>query len=291
MKIKCVKFFLISIFLLLLPLATSCYGSWNFFYEGNNVDKRSAECKFLNGDSEFIASHIESLGPKYTVLIITDTHFGTEKKPVNCEILFNYLRSIRGTPDYPSFVICLGDATELGKPEHFAEYNHFCDTLISQFGLNIVLNACGNHDIYQNNWANWEENCYPHTSFYTFHTKKFSWYCLDTASGTVGENQYRKLNELFDYDSRPKIIYTHYPFTRFNYDCSNMAETTERNKLISDFSHNKVLCVLGGHNHTQTFDDLGYKDYGIPSFAYDEVWGLLHVDEDAEDVYLDFIGG
>ena len=290
MHFKRVKLFLIFIFML-LPLVTACYGSWNFLYEGNNVDKRADVCKCLNNDSEFIASHIPSLGSKYTVLIITDTHFGNTKREVNCDKLFNYLRSIKGSSDYPSFVISLGDSTDHGQTGQFEKYNDFCQTLISKYGLNIVLNACGNHDIYQNNWANWEENCYPHTSFYTFHTKKFSWYCLDTASGTVGESQYSQLNELFDNDSCPKIIYTHYPFTRFNYDCSNMAETTERNKLLSDFARNKVLCVLGGHNHTQTFDDLGYKDYGIPSFAYDEMWGLLHVDEDEETVELEFIGG
>ena len=69
-----------------------------------------------------------------------------------------------------------------------------------------------------------------------------------------------------------------------------MAETTERNKLISDFSKNKVLCVLGGHNHKRFSDDLGFMDYGLPSFAYSGAWGLLHVDEDKGEAWLEYIG-
>ena len=38
---------------------------------------------------------------------------------------------------------------------------------------------------------------------------------------------------------------------------------------------------MGGHNHTITFDDLGYYDYGIPSLCYNEAWGLLFIDETA----------
>ena len=99
------------------------------------------------------------------------------------------------------------------------------------------------------------------------------------------------INALFKDDSRPKIIFTHYPFVRYHYDCSSLSETTERNKLLTDFANNNVVCVLGGHNHTQNVDDLGYLVYDIPSFAYDHVWGLLYVDEDAGTAELEFFGG
>lgn len=287
MKVKKAFGIIISVFTLIF---SSCYGSWNFFYEGNNVDKRITNYRQLdNTDAKFASSGISSLGNKYTVLILTDTHFGNTKKEVNCEILYNYLSSIKGTSQFPAFAICLGDLTDIGTKEQFVLYNNFSSRLTNDFGISIVLNVCGNHDAYQNNYANWEESCYPHTTFYSFKTQKLSWYCLDTVSGTIGENQYNQLMDLFEKDSRQKIIFTHYPFTRFNYDCSNMAETTERNILISDFAKNNVICVLGGHNHTQTFDNLGYKDYGIPSFAYDEAWGLLHVDENAGRAEIEFI--
>ena len=285
--IKNVRILLLSLFLLSLA---SCYGSWNFFYEGNDTDKRVTGIKSLTAedDKKFADSGIASLSGKYTVLIVSDTHFGNTKKAINTTKLFNWLDSVKGTEKYPSFAICLGDATDLGRLDELDFYLAFCKKLENEYGLKLVLNACGNHDIYQNNWENWEKTCYPHTSFYKFKTDKISWYCLDTASGALGLNQYKILKQDIENDSRPKIIFTHYPFVRFNYNCSNMAETTERNLMISTFYKNKVVCLLGGHNHTRTFDDLGFPDYGIPSFGYDQEWGLLFVDEDAGRASLEY---
>ena len=281
---------LISIFLLTL---VSCYGSWNFFYEGNDIDERTKNLRYLTEttDPRFSQSGVASLDGSYTVLVFTDSHFGNKVKPINKEKLFTWLDGLKGTSDYPSFAICLGDATELGRRNDFDLYRDFCRELERVYDLHLVFNSCGNHDLYQNNWDNWERECYPHTSFYKFQTQKFSWYCLDTGSGALGMKQYEKLLDDFKLDSRPKIIFTHYPFVRFNINCSNMADTTERNLMISDFSKNNVKCLLGGHNHTQTFDDLGFKNYGIPSFGYSERWGLLQVDENAGSVELQFISG
>ncbi len=265
-------------------LFTSCYGSWNIFDKGNNVDERSENLKILSDstDYEFSAAGISSLKGKYTVLIISDVHFGSMRKKVDCERLFTWLDNLKGDKKYPVFALSLGDDVDHGFSEEYELYMEFCKKLRNSYGIKLIINACGNHDIYQNNWDNWERNCYPYTSFYKFNTQKFSWYCLDTASGTIGLNQYEKLISAFDNDPCPKIVFTHYPLMRFNYDCSNMAETTERNSLISDFSKNNVRCVLGGHNHSITFNDLGYYDYGIPSLCYNDAWALLCIDEAAE---------
>lgn len=287
MSIKKISFLFISLFLFIL---SSCYGSWNFFYDGNDVDERTKVCKKLtDADYDFAKSKISSLGNKYTVLVLSDTHFGSNKKEIKYQKLLDYLTSIRGSENYPAFAICLGDSTDIGTQTQFDEYKKFCDTLVSDYGLGIVMNVCGNHDAYQNNWDNWKANCYPYTSFYTFETQKLSWYCLDTVSGTIGLEQYNKVKEMFARDSRPKIIFTHYSLTRFKYDCANMAESTERNLLLSDFAENKVLCLLGGHNHIPSCDDLGYKVYCIPSFGYKESWGLMHVDEENENVYVELV--
>ena len=280
-----------------LILFSACYGSWNFWYEGNDVDKRTSELKYLEGDSRFAASGISNLpvrnelngnSGKYTVLVISDPHFGNKRKKISGEPLFKFLEKLKGTENYPKFMLSLGDSVDIGFEEQYQEYMQFCNTLTTEWNISIILNACGNHDVYQNSWDNWAKYCYPHTSFYKFKTEKISWYCLDTASGTLGMNQYKILMRDIEADPRPKIIFTHYPFVRFNYNCSNMAETTERNKLISNFYKNNVICLLGGHNHTQTYDDLGYPDYGIPSFGYDDEWGLLYVDEDAGTARLEF---
>ena len=67
---------------LILSVLVSCYGSWNFWYEGNNVDERTKSLKSLNepDNSKFIQSGIPELSGQYTVLILSDTHFGNTKK-------------------------------------------------------------------------------------------------------------------------------------------------------------------------------------------------------------------
>ena len=288
---KTARLLFTALLLSLFALLSSCYGSWNFLYEGNNVDERTKSLKHISNanDEEFAAAGISSLKGKYTVLVISDTHFGNKKKDVDYSLLLSWLDQMRGKPDYPVFAICLGDAVDIGMQYEYDLYLEFCNKLRNDYGIKLIFNSCGNHDIYQGNWDNWEKNCYPHTSFYKFNTSKFSWYCLDTASGTIGLKQYQKLSEEIKRDPRPKIIFTHYRFIKFNFDCANMAETTERNLLISDFYRNNVKAVLGGHNHTQTEDNLGFKDYGIPSLGYFERWGLLHVDEKTGEVSLDFL--
>ena len=271
---------------------TSCYGSWNFFYKGNDVDERTKSLTILSDrDEDFEKSGISKLGGKYTVLVMTDLHFGNDKKKVETEKLYNWLTQLKGSENFPAFALSLGDSVDMGFLSEYKEYISFCNKLQNDYGIKLVLNSCGNHDIYQNNWDNWENYCYPHTSFYKFQTEKFSWYSLDTASGTVGAQQYRHLKNDFSHDNRRKIIFTHYPFIHFNPNCANMAETTERNKLISDFMKNDVICVLGGHNHRRFYEDVGFKDYGIESFGYSGVWGLLHVDENEGTAWLEYIGG
>jgi hypothetical protein len=273
-----------------LFLFSACYGSWNFFYKGNNVDERTKTLSYLTDrEARFAASGISGLSGNYTVLILTDLHFGNTKKPVETAKLFSWLNALKNSSNYPVFALSLGDVVDLGSQSQYDEYLAFCNKLQNEYGIKLILNCCGNHDIYQGNWGNWEKNCYPHVSFYKFQTKSLSWYCLDTASGTLGSQQFNRLVADFRQDSRKKIIFNHYPLTRFNYDCSNFAETTERNKLISEYSRNNVICVLDGHNHDQTFDDLGFKNYGIPSFAYSNAWGLLHVDENTGSVELEYI--
>ena len=293
MIFKLKRFFLFAaLSLVCLLTLSSCYGAWNFWDPGNDVDKRTQKLTRLTAqnDSDFAAAGISELKGKYTVLVISDAHFGNKKKDINTKALYDFLDKLKKeSPEkYPKFMLSLGDSVDIGFSEFFEKYKSFCDTLEKDYGISLILNSCVNHDIYQNNWENWEKTCYPHTSFYKFKTDKISWYCLDTASGALGLNQYKILKQDIENDSRPKIIFTHYPFVRFNYNCSNMAETTERNLMISTFYKNKVICLLGGHNHTRTFDDLGFPDYGIPSFGYDQEWGLLFVDEDAASARLEY---
>lgn len=275
--------FLGKIFIgLFLFSVTACYGSWNIFYDGNNVDYRTRSLQDLK-DTE-----VSALSGKYRVLVLTDTHFGSNRKNPPVEKLYDWLDSVKGTEKAPVFALSLGDSTDTGSQSEFDEYLKFCNHLQSQYGIKMIFNSCGNHDIYQSHWDNWKNNCYPHTSFYKFKTAGLTWYCLDTASGTLGKQQYEIFKREVESDSNSKIVFSHYPLTEYNL-AFGLGETTERNLLISSLLKNKVLCYFGGHNHYYHYLDMGLKDYCCPSFCYNEKWVVLCVDEEKGTTSVELI--
>ncbi len=109
--INCRNFFrYVLISLISLVLFASCYGSWNFWYSGNDVDKRTENLRYLtNDDSAFAASEISDLHGEYTVLVISDSHFGSKRKKISGEPLFSYLDKLKTEhPElYPKFMLSL----------------------------------------------------------------------------------------------------------------------------------------------------------------------------------------
>lgn len=277
------KFFNLLIVLLVSSvLFTSCYGSWNIFYDGNNVDNRTKNLVNISPSLELSGS--------YNVLVLTDTHFGYKMKEAPLAALYVWLDSVKNTPAAPAFAICLGDAVDTGAQEQFTEYLAFCNTLMTQYGIKVVFNSCGNHDLYQSHWGNWQANCYPHTSFYKFETAGFSWYSLDTGSGTISRQQYDIFEKAISEDKKPKVVFSHYPLSEYHL-AFGLGETTERNLLIHNFLKNNVKCYMGGHNHYAHYENLGFNDYCCPSFRFNNSWGVLHIDENAGTAVVEFIGG
>ena len=275
--------------ILLSVLLVSCYGSWNIFYDGNNVDCRTHSLKNITpGESpEFAASNVAALSGNYNVLIISDAHFGYKMREAPLQRLYTWLDSVKGTSAAPAFAISLGDSTDTGGQEQFDEYLDFCNKLTSDYGISIVFNAVGNHDIYQSHWGNWQSNCYPHTSFYKFETSGFSWYCLDTASGTIGRQQYDLLVQALEADSKPKVIYSHYPLNDYHL-AFGLGESTERNLLIDKFIKNNVKCYLGGHNHYSCYNNIGFNEYCCPSLRFNGSWAIVHVNETERTATVSF---
>lgn len=271
-----------SLIIVIFSLALfSCYGSWNIFDEGNDPDHRADSILKITdkNDEAFKTSGVSGLTGRYNVLVLTDPHFGIDAIKAPLDSFYEWLDSVKNTPDYPAFVLSLGDSSNVGKNEEFKEYLKFCNKLLEEYDLKIIFNSVGNHDLYQGHWENWKENCYPHTSFYKFETQGFSWYSLDTGSGRVGKKQYESLMNALSHDSKPKIIFTHYPISEFKFYGIGMDETTERNLLIDAFVKNKVKTYIAGHNHYKRSDYLGFNAYCCPSFRYDRAWAILHVNE------------
>ena len=295
MIFKLKRFFLFAaLSLACLLTLSSCYGAWNFWDPGNDVDKRTQKLTRLTAqnDSDFAAAGISELKGKYTVLVISDAHFGNKKKDINTKTLYDFLDKLKKeSPEkYPKFMLSLGDSVDIGFSEFFEKYKSFCDTLEKDYGISLIFNSCGNHDIYQNNWENWQKTCYPHTSFYKFETAGFSWYSLDTGSGTISRQQYDIFVNAISNDTKPKVVFSHYPLSEYRL-AFGLGETTERNLLIHNFLKNNVKCYMGGHNHYTHYENLGFNDYCCPSFRFNNSWAVLHINESAGTAAVEFIGG
>lgn len=270
--------------LLLLLIITSCkYGTDNLFYSGNYVNKRTDNILELNEECT------DDLPSAYSFAVITDVHYGSTKKdpPEIPEKEFLAWLSAFSAEERPAFCLVLGDVVETGGEDEYKDYKNFVAKIEAK-GVK-VFNAVGNHDLYNSGWDGWKKNCYPNTSFYTFKTSGFSFYCLDTGTESPGENQLMYLKTAMKNDSNPKIVFTHYPLVTDGF-FFGMSNSTDRNLLLSMCAENNVKLYLSGHLHWyEEKDFVKFQTYTIPSFRYSGKWALVNVNNNTESYRLKII--
>lgn len=252
------------------------YAADNLFYYGNAVQNRVNELVKLEDD-------FSALPEEYTVLVLADVHVGDKKDgapPIPFEKLYSWLENLDESQK-PAFALCLGDVADTASEEHYKEFAVFEEKLSKDYGIK-AYNAVGNHDVYQSGWDNWKNYCYPNASFYCFDTPNFTFYSFDTSTGNVGEKQMELFKESLYSNSKPKVIFTHYPlYTKDFFFC--MENTTERNLLMQYFRETDVKLYLAGHLHyLEECDFTSYKGIAVPSFRYESSWGFVTVNESAK---------
>lgn len=274
------------VFILCLILSVSSisciYGTNNFFYYGNDVDKRVDYLHELDDfETRCNSSNSESFPKKYKILVITDTHFGSPLKTTETAKFYNWLTTINSSHDKPKFCFILGDNVDRG---YESEYVLFADYVkhIEDAGI-PVLSILGNHDLYNSGWDVYLKYCEPKCSLFHFDTPVYSWYAIDTGTGNIGMKQYKMIKKAFVNDPKKKIVLSHYPLTNSKWLSSiSMHDSTERNLLVDLYSRTNVTDILCGHLHQINYADLGtFREYGHPSFCYSDApaWTLYEVDE------------
>ena len=247
----------------------------------------------LLGSTEAAAVFSKVKGKKFTVLIMTDVHFGGENMgnngPRQEYVLLEWLKTYReqmiaqGTPElYPSFAICLGDVAEHGYEEEFIKYQAFTTLMNSDtYGNILTFNVVGNHDLYNSGWNSYVKHCYPHTSLYKFRTDSITWYFADSASGSMGDSQLETISRDMKYNEkgRKKLFFTHIPVYAGGLFYFVMQNTEERNRLISMLGDEDAIAIIDGHTHKEITSDLGFKEWNMPGFLEKRGIGLLFVDE------------
>jgi 3',5'-cyclic-AMP phosphodiesterase len=261
----------------LLLLFSSCvlasYGLHNFFGRDDTVRTRAENL------TELAAPSTVGNSVSYTVAVITDVHFGADKERSVDAAFLSWLENLNSEGQIPKFVICLGDIAEHGYEGEMKDYDSFCDK-IRGYGIQVYT-VLGNHDLYNNGWKNWKQIVYPETSFYHFKTNNFSWYFLDTGSGTLGSHQFNTFVSAIQNDGAPKVVCMHYPVYAQGYFYYCLQDTTERNLLISYLESNNVKILFDGHTHMYNYTDFGFIEYNLPGFLEDGQWALVTIDETA----------
>ncbi len=260
-----------------LAFASCGYGLDEFLYRANAVSARAAE---LYKIPEPQVPKVPSDG-KYSILVITDVHFGAEseeKKRMDSD----FLLEISELSEKPLFAVCLGDVAERGLEKEFVAYDNEIIKKLSAMGIK-TFNVVGNHDLYNSGWRWYSKYTYPYTSFYHFNCGIFSCYFIDSAGMTLGNNQFRALEKAFRGDPNPKFVFTHIPIYCNDEFYFSMQNTTERNKIIALFSKNDVRALCCGHIHDETVSYPGkFTEYTFGGYFAHRAWALLHVDEKSE---------
>lgn len=291
-KHSCKRFFLIfSALLALLCLfgVASCnYGFfWGLFGE-ENVDDRSSSLSSLESQKpDFSTQTPEVSGNVYSGLVITDLHYGAGWGEDNEQDFLNWLEQRFESGDaekIPRFIVNLGDTADGGHRSEFKDYVEF-ENKIKALAVKCavvqkaddykIYSILGNHDLYNNGVESYEDLCYPYISSYYFNISLsgsgFGFYFLDTANGTMGTSQLEDFKNKISSDSRPKIIFTHYPIYAGagKYLLMRLQNTLERNMLLSYFAKYNVKQVYEGHIHARTwFDFTKFREDVIQSFRY-----------------------
>lgn len=232
---------------------------------------------------------------EYDVLIIADPHFGNENHegngPRRENDFFKQITTVdpetgKAIADNVQFAICIGDIAEHGLRKESIEYKiqfesrlESIKTLKAPEGIKIY-NIVGNHDLYNSGWTQWSELFYPYTSFYKFETPTFSWYFLDSASGTIGGYQMEALNDAMSEDPKKKIVISHIPLYANNFLYFSMQNTQERNKIVNICANNNTQAFIDGHTHYYEVSDLGkFTEFTMPGMLQVYGYAVLHVNE------------
>lgn len=283
-----------TIFLFLL---SSCeYAVWEGFYRKHSVSERASSLYEL----PFAGDRTDTQNPggapdpsettgTYYVAVFSDIHLYKSGEVRFEENFKNQLTSLKALNDedssrnvYPKFVLCLGDIADHGYESEYRDYVKFTDSIRTDFGL-VTYNVLGNHDLYNTGWEPYEKLIYPFKSFYHFTTSSFSWYVLDSASGSLGPEQLRMFEEACKNDSRPKIILMHCPMygdPYLNAGYFTMQNSYESDRLITDAEKDNVKLIMEGHTHRFYEQQIGsYTEHTVSSILVKHEWTLLKVDE------------
>ncbi len=299
----------IRFLILLLPLiCCSCnYGWYIFLFGEESVESRADSLPLIEDVCPEVLPQFSTLPQTYSFMLITDPHIGAQIYDVHKDEFLELFTKLLGETEdegkKPRFVISLGDNGDGGRAHEFRELNEMFDTMAKMAKEKGVvekasdfknLSVLGNHDLYNDGWENFKEIEEPFASLkkkgflssaYTFTDGTFTFYVLDSGSGTLGETQREIVKNAMENDSKPKIVLTHVPIYAGGNFLMTMQDTRERNILLTLFEKNNVKSLFCGHAHKEYGYNYGsWKEQVFDAFGQHRRAYLVTVDRKNESV-------
>lgn len=155
------------------------------------------------------------------------------------------------------FAVLLGDIVDKGDEGDFIAVNNEATGLAFQ---NRLLRVIGNHDVFYDGWTHWKRHFGP--SHYRVTAGNSRFFVLDTADGTIGEDQMEWLeSQLAEPWTGHTFLCQHYPPIGPNY--LRLAVQDEATHLMRLARTHRVTAVLAGHYHSYLNREVAGTDYVI----------------------------
>ncbi len=163
------------------------------------------------------------------------------------------------------FSVVLGDNSNTGQEAELTTFN----LQAAAAGMTIYP-IIGNHDIFFGGWNNYKSII--GRSIYSFNAGNVHFTALDSANGTIGEDQLNWLTQDLQNTSKPiKIVMLHYPvYIKEFTSIYKLASDEEITILKNLFRNLGVQLVLSGHYH-------GFADNTLGGVRYVVTGGCNHI--------------
>lgn len=188
---------------------------------------------------------------QFTFAIVGDLHIGTDTARFS-----RILTQSKGEGD--AFIILLGDIVDKGEVKSFTALTQALAAVSMQ---NAFLPVIGNHDVFDEGWLHYKTVF--GASHYAITVGNCRFIALDTADGTVGEDQFHWLEEEL---SKPSVTHTfllsHYlPTIPGQRTYLRLANEMEALKLMKLAERTSVRAWLGAHYHSYIHERIENVDY------------------------------
>jgi predicted phosphodiesterase len=251
--------------LLLSVILTGCNIDFLGFFVSNDLDERLAakdNLKYI--DSKGWGTLNLTDPDNYSFIVLTDTHiedgdaFGLEKI---AGVISNDVE----------FVIILGDITQYGTTQDIKKFIEIADSFEVP-----CFPVIGNHDVYFDNWSNWN-NLIGSTN-YKITGNGINLFILDSANSFFGKQQLDWLEKEIKTSTGKVFVFTHSPlFVTGPANMQQITDTRERARVVS-ILRNKCDIMFMGHSHKRYENKAGGVQYtAIEDFRSKDVYCLVTV--------------